>query len=265
MSPNRSTQRRRPARGAPQVRYVTHNARDVFDPEQLTQMHAMCRSLERPVDPLEAEQLASRQHGRMWELRHQATTRRQPNWSFGLGAPFARQVARFGGAGAKALLITYGYLAPPRLGRLCLDLARDLDVPAPDWTAEIGSAELTRAAVDRRPGDGEIVLLEFRRGRRQPFTLAVFVSATKGGIAKRYALMMPFEGIAEHGDPDGPFTANEMCFSPLDAGEACDRIRLAIERADEVDASRLDIPSAKALRALTLARIRPYLAGHGRS
>lgn len=260
MTRHRSTSSRRRAGRAPHIQYVTSESRGVFDPHQLEHMQAMCQALEQIDEPLEAERLASRLHGRMWELRRGATTPLQPNWSFGLGAPFARELARIGGTGAKGLLLAYGHLAPPRLMRLCRELANDLGVPAPPWAEDIPTAELTRAAVSRRrPGEDEAVMIEFRRDPHQAFALAVFIKATKGGIAKHYALVKPFDAFAQLGDPDGDFSADGISFSPIAADAACERVSLAIDRADDVDPGLINVSSAKDFRALALARIRPYL------
>lgn len=245
--------------GSSAVRYVTAETRDVFEPQALEEMRKMCQAFEQATEPLDAERLASELHGRMWELRHEASTPRQPNWSFGLGAPFARQLARFGGPGAKGLLLALAFQAPPRLAVLCTELADELDVPTPDWAREILFAELTRAAVERCPGDGECFLLEFRRGRHLPFTVLVLISSMRGGIVRRYHLTGPFEQIAQFGDPDSHFRMGELAFSPVDRHEACRTVQLAIDRADEVDPELLDIGSAKLYRALTIGRIRPYL------
>jgi hypothetical protein len=95
----RAKERRRTGAGST-IRYITSETRDVFDPEAKDMMCRMCRGFEEATEPLDAERMASQLHGRMWEIRRQATTPRQPDWSFGLGAPFAREVARIGGTGA---------------------------------------------------------------------------------------------------------------------------------------------------------------------
>jgi hypothetical protein len=253
----RATQRRR-SEGRVGVRYVTSEARDVFDPEAMEMMREMCRGFDTAVEPLDAERIASRCHGRMWELRRRATTPRQPDWSFGLGAPFARELARIGGIGAKGLLLTLGYQAPRRLGQLCAELASDLDVPTPVWADEVPYAQLTRAA-GCVPDGVECLMLEFRRGPHQPFTISVMISAGAVGIAKHYGLLGPFESFAEGGDPDGEFVVIGRSFWPVDRTDACRRIQSAIDQADQADPGLFDLASAKEHRALTLGRIKPYV------
>lgn len=258
----RSTRRRSRCRGASprrshaasEIRYVTSEARDVFDADQVENVRRMCRALETATEPLDGERLASQLHGRMWELRRLATTSRQPDWSFGLGAPFARQLARIGGPGAKGLLLTLGFQAPARLAQLCSELALELDAPTPDWAQEVPRAELTRAA--RCEGeDVRMLLLDFRRERHQSFAIAVTIRNHNRGIAGRYALLRPFEEFAESRTPDGRFSSMGITFLPMEIHDARHQVKAAITRADAVRPSLIDIASAKELRALTLSRI----------
>jgi hypothetical protein len=253
----RVSQRRR-STDKSSIRYVTGETRDVYDPEAKEMLRRTCHAFEMVSEPLDAERMASQMHGRMWELRSRATTTRQPNWSFGLGAPFAREVARIGEIGAKGVLLALGFQAPRRLAELCTELALELDVPAPLWADELPTAELTRSA-GCVPDGVECLLLEFRRGHHQPFTILVTVSE-EGGFAKHYGLLWPFDRIVESGDPDGEFRLAGGKFTPLDGAEACRRVQAAIDEADRVDQRLLDLASAKELRALTIGRIRPYAA-----
>lgn len=261
----RSTRRRshcgkaspRPNLRASGIRYVTSEARDVFDAAQVEVQRRMCRALETATEPLDAERLASRLHGRMWEIRRQATTPKQPDWSFGLGAPFARQLARIGGPGAKALLLTLGFQAPARLGALCAELASDLDAPMPDWARAVPRAQLTRAALSEAQAI-RIVALEFRREPHQPFAIVVMI---KHGIAARYGLVRPFDELAARGTPDGSFSSMGITFLPMEIDDARRQAGEAIKRADAVEPRLLDIASAKELRALALSRIHGFCPG----
>ena len=115
-------------------------------------------------------------------------------------------------------------------------------------------ARIERAFCDRRPRDGEALLLEAHPPSGEPHGLAVFIDARMGGIAKHLALVRAIDPAGLSGSDDSDYGGLE--FVEVDPELACDRVCTAIDRAD---AARGLTPNEGFVyyRALALARVQP--------
>lgn len=115
-------------------------------------------------------------------------------------------------------------------------------------------ARIERAFSDRRPRDGEALLVEAQPPSGEPHMLAVFVDARMGGIAKQLDLVRAMDPA---GSDDSDFAG--LRFVEVDPELACQRVCTAIDRAD----AACDLAPKERFvyyRALALARVqRPSL------
>jgi hypothetical protein len=218
-----------------------------------------CRELGRVADAFEAERWGSWFHGRMWDQREKVPASRHLDWAFVLGAPLADEIAAVGDGAAKAALMTLAWLDGGPLGALCRDLEANLDdVETPAWADGIGTAELTRAATSRSPGDGEVLVFDVQRPGDEPHTLVVYIDELNGGIAKHLRLLRGFDEVAGLLQPSPSRLGSSMSFEFVDLTWACDQAQTAIELTDGEE----DPPLAEFYadhRAIALARLAPYL------
>jgi hypothetical protein len=280
---------------APRVRYVTADTPDALTAEQTQALRRLSRRAAKITDPLDAELWASQALGRMWLLREAASDAGASDWQFALGAPVARQLARVGGSGAKGLLLAWGTLAEGRFRKLCEELASGLrDAPTPPWAAQLGAVELAHAASDKRPGEGEVVVISVCRkpppapqgpGCQPPasewasgtadgsasagselcaaFSLLAYIDECLGKIARLLALGPSLDELAGPGGRDRAPEAAGLSLTPITVRQACLRIRAAIRRTDAAPVTWVEEDFAD-LRALALHQLAAGLAGRVR-
>ncbi len=170
------------------------------------------------------------------------------------GEPLLDSLLEVGSASAKRALAAVGQLDRGLLGHCARRLAAGLDGATPGWLEEMGMARIERAFCDRRPRDGEALLLQAHPPSGEPHGLAIFIDARTGGIAKHLALVRAIDPAGLSGPDDSDFGGLE--FADVDPELACERVCTAIDRADVV---RGLAPATGFVyyRALALARVQP--------
>jgi hypothetical protein len=228
---------------------VRPGERAPFSSKQKAQTRRLCRAFADEMDPLDGERFLSAMHGAMW-TRRRMVEKIRADWAMALGAPVAREIARVGGPGAKAVLTTFAWLDGGQFGALCEELADAMaGVEAPSWTTRIGAGELVRASSDRKPGDGEIISIEVRRQEGYDYSLAVYINELTGGTAKHLHVLQSLDNVNN----------SELALSPIKLAHACRRVADAIELTDRARKPALAEGYADT-RAFVLARLRPVLA-----
>jgi hypothetical protein len=216
----------------------------------------MVQDLGGVADPFEAERWASWLHGQMWEQRYKVPETRYLDWALVLGVTVAEDIAAIGDGAAKAALSALSWADRGPFGALCDKLMSELPhVRTPDWATRIGQVQVVRAAADRRPGEGEVILFDVRRDDdRQAHSLCVYIDETLGGIAKHLRLLHPFDEVtAGEAAADDP----TMSFIPVDLGWACRSVAKAVAATDAAAGATVSDGYADN-RAMALARIAPY-------
>jgi hypothetical protein len=190
--------------------------------------------------------------GRLWELR----VRIKPSWdgvdwALVLGEPIVKDIAAHGGRGAKMILSALERVESGGLGVLAGELSGRLPEDLlPDWAGEIGSARVVRATSACSVLDEQVMFLEARGDGHDAHSIAVFIDARLGGIAKHLGLVQALEHL--EGEPIGS-GSSAVVPRPLDPSLACERLRDAIMRTDASYGPPVGEKFAD-LRALALAR-----------
>lgn len=202
--------------------------------------------------PLELEWWASCLLGQLWELRHRVEY--DDGWPVLLGAPIVHDIASVGGTGAKLALLGLARIDPTMLGVICADLAGELAAPVPDWIDQVGQAKVVQAAWHRRPSEGEVILLGLDRLGKPCHSIVVFIDEWQDGLAKKLAVMRPFEDALRSFNPPEP-RSTPLVLQPTEPSFVCRRIESAMRLTDESPFPRLgdQYPGG---RALALAAVR---------
>jgi hypothetical protein len=207
------------------------------------------RNAREPQDTLEAELWASSMIG-SWRLR--ALPRGDTHEIF--FASLVRALEKLGSVDALATLLALSLVAPGIHGKRCRAAARRLagtGVPQPRWSADIGPAVPTSAALmyDASFDDGVTVLIEFWARGSGPQTLGIYVDHNLGGVVKDAFLAGPLSH-ARASISRGPVGLRE-----LDLDEARTRVEAALETLDQTYDAPVD-DDVWMLRALIDARMR---------
>jgi hypothetical protein len=201
----------------------------------------MLHDVDRMETTLELEWWASWLFGEMWRRRARVPADCQESWELVLGAPIVEDMAAVGGRAGHRALTALARFDRGELGSRAFDLACGLREAAPDdeWELpdhirRVGRATITQAEVTVPDPDGEALFLESRSGDEEPTTLAVFIDARLGGIAKRLGLVRSLDEIAEierreqGGSPYRPDRYELSNRVVLDPVEGCRRLRDAL-------------------------------------
>ena len=230
MSQNRARRSRQEARRSCRSRPT--NKRDVT--------LRMLRDVGKMETTLALEWWVSWLFGEMWRRRGKLLpVDCEVPWELALGAPIVDDMAAVGGRNAWLALRTIARFDRGELGWRAFELASELceqcdeDFELPDHVRYVGRATITQAAVTPPDPDGEVVFVESRAGDEDPSTVAVFIDARRGGIAKALGLVRGLDEIAElerreHGGRPNRLN-HRVAFDPTDA---CGTLREALQRTD---------------------------------
>jgi hypothetical protein len=175
-----------------------------------------------------------------------------------VGPPIVREMARIGDQGGLAGLIALAHVSETELGALALEHAERLTaagVERPEWAERIEQIEILRAAVIREEvfDDGATILLEAAHPGEERHAVSVYIDNNLGVMVKDVLIAPSIDEVERALRAKQPDDDVELVFEPMDAREAGQRIRAAMELTEMT----LDPPVSEdygRLRSLVLLR-----------
>lgn len=212
----------------------------------------LCEHLGELDNPLDVEQHASILLGQLWQARGKLPPEARQHHAEALGMPVIKDIAHVGGRGARIMLKAISRIEQGDLGVEASQLASNIRVrPDPEWLTSLGCSEVISARAVATPGEAEGIVLEARAPGIRPHAVAVMIDDRLGGIAKFISLISADANLGGF-DPSG-LGSDGFDLRPVDAVDACRRVRAAIELTDADLHAPVDDGFAE-LRALALAR-----------
>jgi hypothetical protein len=218
----------------------------------------MCREAAEFDDPLAAELWASLILGVFWMRRHELPLEDAGDWALTYGEPLIRAIAKHGGAGAQIALTAIERVDDGELGMRAGELAAgvgDPDGSVPEWVADIGEAELVRAAVMREQvfDDGFTVWIEARHHDAERHAIGVYIDNNLGVMAKDALVADSIESVERIMRDNPEQEGGELLMEPLALQAAAAQIHAAIGLTDMTLGAPVDEDYAR-LRAVALLR-----------